>query len=420
MRKLYLLPLAAVMAMASCIQDEPMNTECDIQQVSLHLETPTEMFYHDYDTLQHVSSTTDSIRFTARSYVSVGSLPLSLRITDRATAYLVQEDGTESLFRNGTLVDFSDARSVRIRVVSEDKAWSRLYSISVINDLPSEGDVMFDFNTYALDATGKYYVWTVTDLNAINGLFAPGDPTWKNGNPGFKLSKSSAKPMEYPTVPMEGEGPDGSACLKLETMGTGAFGNMVDMRMAAGSMFVGEFDVANALKDARKATRFGLPFKHKPVRFSCWLKFESSSNFFQDRKGKPVEGVVDEPDAYVVVYRNQDEEGHPVQLDGDDVLTSPYIVGVARLPHHYNNPEATLPYNGNGDLESNNPIHGVTAEWREYVMDVQYHQEVDPEILANNGYSMVIGFACSWQGAYFRGSIGTKLYVDNVRVVCEQ
>ena len=44
MRKLYLLPLAAVMAMASCIQDEPMNTECDIQQVSLHLETPTEMF----------------------------------------------------------------------------------------------------------------------------------------------------------------------------------------------------------------------------------------------------------------------------------------------------------------------------------------------------------------------------------------
>ena len=42
---------------------------------------------------------------------------------------------------------------------------------------------------------------------------------------------------------------------------------MVNMRIAAGNLFIGTFDVANALKDAMAATRFGLPFNKKPLRF---------------------------------------------------------------------------------------------------------------------------------------------------------
>lgn len=419
MKKFFLLPLAfAAMGFASC-SDEPLNAECDIESVTLGVETPEAVFYHAYDATQSVPSTADSIGFLIRHYVDVESIPVNLTVTPGATVYVVGADGTESLFKNGSSLDFSDEQIQRFHVVSQDGAWSRNYKLNVVHDIPSEGDMTLDFETFDLDASGKYYIWTVTDPNAVNGLFGLGDPTWKNGNPGFKLSKSSAKPMEYPSVPLAGEGPDGSACVKLETMDTGGFGQMVNMRMAAGSMFVGEFDVANALKDALKATRFGLPFKHKPVKFSAWLKYESGTKAFQDRLGKPVEGVTDEPDAYIVVYRNQDAEGNRVMLDGNDVLTSPYIVGVARLPHHYVNPEATNPRDGGGDLESNDPIHGVTNEWKQYVLDVNYYEDLDPEILANNGYSMVIGFACSWQGAYFRGSIGSKLYIDNVNVICE-
>lgn len=418
MKKLFILPLAfAALSLTSC-SDEPLNSECDIEEVSLQLENPSNYFYHDYDAVQTVASTADSIGFLIRNYVDVGMIPVTLKTTGGAKIYLVAEDGTETLFKNGTALDFSDEKLQRFHIVSEDGMWSRNYKINVVHDVPSEGNMLLDFNTYGLDSSGKYFVWTVTDQNAVNGLFGAGDPTWKNGNPGFKLSKSSAKPMEYPSVPLEGEGPDGSACVKLETMSTGSFGNMVDMRIAAGSMFVGEFDVANALKDALKATRFGLPFKHKPVKFSCWLKYERGETF-QDRKAKPVEGVIDEPDAYVVIYRNQDAEGNRVMLDGNDVLTSPYLVGVARLPHHYVNPDALYPADGGGDLESNDPIHGVTNEWKEYVMDVHYYSELDPEIVANNGYSMNIGFACSWQGAYFRGAVGSKLYIDNVKVICE-
>jgi len=182
------------------------------------------------------------------------------------------------------------------------------------------------------------------------------------------------------------------------------------MRLASGSMFNGIFDVDNAIKNALKATMFGSPFAHKPMQMRVWLRFERG-NTYQDRSGKPMAGVVDEPDAYAVLYRNEDASGNKVMLDGNDVLSSPYIVGLGRLPHYYN-------ADGTDQL-TNNPIHGVTNEWQEFVIPVEYRSEVDPTILANKGYSLIIGFASSWQGAYFKGAIGSKLLIDNVRLYCE-
>ncbi len=409
------LSLGLFAGMTSC-SEEPLNAECDIESVSLALDEPDRYFYHDYDTLQVIPSTADSIGFIIRSYESVGMVPLTLHVTPGAKVYTLQADGSEVVFHNGQALDFSNEQVHRLKVVSEDGNWNRLYRICILHDVPSEGNMTFDFNNYALDSSGKYYIWNITDVNAVNGLFGgASDATWKNGNPGFKLSKSSAKPLEYPSIPVEGGGPDGSSCVKLETMDTGAFGNMVNMRMASGSMFIGEFDVANALKDALKATRFGLPFTHKPVKMTAWLKYEASTRAFQDKMGKPMEGIVDEPDAYVVVYRNQDEEGNRVVLDGNDVLTSKYIVGMARLPHHTYVDEDGV----RRDELGNDPIHGLTSEWQQVELNVEYTQDIDPEILANKGYSLLIGFACSWQGAYFKGSIGNKLYIDNVNVICE-
>ncbi len=209
---------------------------------------------------------------------------------------------------------------------------------------------------------------------------------------------------------MAGGGPDGSACVKLETCDTGPFGKMVNMRLASGSMFNGIFDVGNALTDALKATQFGTPFLHKPVMLRVWLRFEPGS-VFQDRDGNVVEGVIDEPDVYVVLYRNEDAEGNRVQLDGNDVLSSPYIIGLGRLPHHYN-------ADGTDQLSAN-PIHGLTNEWQEVTIPVNYKSEPDPVILQNKGYSLIIGFASSWGGAHFKGAIGSKYYIDNAQLFCE-
>jgi hypothetical protein len=50
---------------------------------------------------------------------------------------------------------------------------------------------------------------------------------------------------------------------------------------------------------------------------------------------------------------------------------------------------------------------------------MEYRSEVDADILANRGYSLVISFASSWQGGEFKGAIGSKLFLDNVQLYCE-
>ena len=419
MKKLLALPLmAATLALASCFGEEPLNTECDIEKASIHVDDVEAVFYNEFDSTKVVLYDADSIGFFVRPRAEVGSVPLHLHVTPGAIIFRI-DNNLELPFVNGSNVDFSTEAPHYFRVYSEDRMWHRDYKICVVHDIdPTFGHKFFrfDFNSnYALydpskpvDAKGNYFVWTETDSMIVADFF--GSESWKCGNPGFKLSKSSAKPLDYPSIPAYGEGPDGTDCVKLETKDTGAFGNMVDMRIASGSLFSGYFDVTNALKNARKATQFGLPFKHKPSVFRVWLKCEIGEKF-QDKAGKPVEGVIDEPDAYVVVYRNRDEQGGQVLLDGDDVLSSPYIVGMARLAHNYT---------ADGrDQIGNNPIHGVTSEWQLFELPVVYTEELDQDILANNGYSMIIGFASSWQGAYFTGAIGTKLWIDNIEIECE-
>ena len=128
--KTLLLLAPCSLLLASCIKDEPENTECDIEAVSLHLETPTEIFYHDYDTMQTVISTETDIQFTIRSYVNVGSLPTTLRVTEGASVFIKSEDGTDVPFVNGSLVDYSNEKVQRFHIISEDKAWDRNYNIS--------------------------------------------------------------------------------------------------------------------------------------------------------------------------------------------------------------------------------------------------------------------------------------------------
>ena len=392
MTKKFLLPMLALMGvmMGSCIGDEPLNAECDIEEVSLTVADAESIFYHEYDTMQVVSSAVDSIGFLIRYDKNVGLLPLNLKLTEGAKPY-IKENGEYVPFQNGSLVDFSNEQVRNFRIMSQDGKWARLYSINIVHDVAPALEHLFmniTFDYFELNSTSKYHVWYGVEENSISYN------QWASGNPGFNLSKSSAEVDEYPTVGIKTGGVDGGPYLKLETRDTGRFGEMVNMRLAAGNLFIGTFDVANALKDAMAATRFGLPFKHKPVKVTGWYKFKAGERF-QDRKGHEVDRV-DQPDIYCVMYRNQDAEGNQVLLYGDDVLTSPAIVGLARIT---------------GVVE--------TDEWTAFEMTLNYTEEIDNDLLENNGYSMTISFASSIEGASFEGAPGSIFCVDNVSIECE-
>ena len=379
MRNLMIL-LTGVMcaALTSCMKDEPLNAECDIEQVILHTPNVDEVFFSPTDSVKHLLYTDDAVTFNVRRNAPVEGITLEFKITEGATIERLTE---------GT--GFEADVPVHYRVTSQDGQWHRDYAITVspepIHVVSSV--IAYDFENFELEPKqGKYYIW---HNERLDGTFGN---DWATGNPGFKLSMPSAAPENYPTSPIDGM--DGKA-LKLVTRDTGPFGAMAKMRLAAGNFFLGEFDVSQALSNAMTATRFGIPFNLKPVRFTGYYQYQPGPKF-QDKAGKEVPGRVDEGSVYAVFYRNHDAEGNPVRLMGDNVLTSPLIVGIAKVKQ--------LP---------------ATNEWTPFDVEFEYDSDIDMQLLANKGYNLAVVFSSSADGAIFEGAIGSCLLIDKVRLYCQ-
>ena len=415
--------LLSAMLVTSACSDEPANMECDVETIWLEIDDPSSVFddpsmaymYLDY----MVSTEADglNINWEVKPDCELGAYPVYFTLTPGATAYIYDENGARILFRSGDVVDFSDERKTIVEVVSQDGAWSKRYSLSMYHRQISTSTFTFDFNEGSYDFhlsakgdPGNYYKFKPTDPQAIASLFRnPDDPYWKNGNPGFAISRSSATPDQYPTTVAFGAGPDGSDCVLMQTVSTGGIGAMAKIYIAAGSLFDGEFNAQKAMKSrsaARTATQFGVPFDRKPISMTVDMKYIPGPAYWnEDKVVQPA--IVDEPDAYIVFYRNDGG-----LLDGYNVLTSSKIIGMGRLKHNLN-PDGS-------DCPGSHPIHGLSAEWKTVKLDVEYpNGDPDPEILKNMGYSLIIGFSSSWQGADFRGALDSKLYIDNIVVECE-
>ena len=282
-------------------------------------------------------------------------------------------------------------------VTSEDGQYNRTYRVYIkakeADPTPDPGKpedqfgyVNYNFENYFLDpASSKFYVWS--DYENGNN--------WATGNPGFKIAKGSATPDQYPSTPLA-EGYDGAA-VKLETCDTGAFGVMVNMRIAAGNLFTGVFDSKSATKAPLKATHFGdgsyNQINYRPVTLAGYYQY-TPGEVFKDKKGKEVEGRIDQGDIYAVVFRNVDSEGNSFYLTGDNVLTSPQIVALARVPN----------------------VVKTEGGWQKFSVDFNYSGELDSAILANYGYSMAVVFTSSIDGAAFQGAVGSTLLIDKVSI----
>ena len=247
--------------------------------------------------------------------------------------------------------------------------------------------IEFNFEDHRLDDGGKYSIW----LNNDDVDY------WASGNPGFKLSKSTAKPDEYPTI-VDENGYAGDA-VTLVTRSTGLFGEMVGMPIAAGNLFVGSFDVSQALKDALAATLFGKPFMYRPMRIKFMAKYKPGDKY--KRKSTEVSGMVDYPDMYAVLYKNTDADGNSVTLRGDDGKTNPNIVARAFV--------------------SETEAKKISADkWTEVNIPFEYLEKIDEDRLKNRGYNFAIVFTSSFAGGEFSGAVGSTFTIDEVRLICNE
>ena len=369
--------LLMLCAASSCIKDEPLNAECDI--------TGVEQAWLDEHKDILVGTpilTNDHVAFNIKKGTDRSQLSPLFTLTEgaRITALV---DGTE-VEGNGLTRNFSSPQTYTVH--SQDGQWHKNYT--VVFNFPRPIETM-SFEHFALESTGRYQTWFEVDPTDTQN---PQRNYWASGNGGYALVGIAKQPADYPTA-SDPLGVQGN-CIKLVTRRTGSFGDMVKMPIAAGNLFIGTFDTKIAMKEPRNATHFGLPLvQDKPVLLKGYYKY-TRGEVFTDKNKKVCPERKDTADIYAVIYECDPQNF--VALNGDEVLSSPRIVMMARI---------------------NNP--GEPQEWEEFYVPFKSFEgrSIDMERLKSGKYAIAVVATSSRQGAYFEGAIGSVLWVDELRVV---
>lgn len=380
--------MSCITTLSSCFKEEPLNAECDIEQAYIHADNKillNLLFTNPSDTLVNVQSDQTNIEFTMRPFAALTKQAPIFRLTPGATI------SPES----GSLQDFSKG-PVTYTVTSEDKQWSRTYQVRIKKGqttMPNE--IEFEFENAYLSK--GYYNWQENWNGDILDI-------WATGNSGFNISNPSAKPEKYPTVMIE-DGYKGKG-VKLTTQRTSKLADKVHKPIAAGNLFIGQFDATDALLgDAMKATKFGHPFSFdaKPAKLEGWYKYHAGEKF-TDKNMKELDRH-DYGTIYAVLYENIDEKGNAVLLYGDNVQTSKQIVALALVGETHDD---------NGKVAIGN-----TREWHHFSVDFEYKKAIDLIKLKNGGYSLSIVCSSSSDGANFLGAEGSTLWIDSFKLICK-
>ena len=369
--------------LSSCIRDEEPNKECDIETMWVEGEDLDQYFYDANDMKKTVLSTEDNPTFTVRSLIL---MPKQMAV------HFTLTPGAKISPENGSVQDFSNG-DVTYTVTAEDGVTTRTYKVGFREaSLPvtNRTNSFEDYEVVRYSNYSQIYYHRFLEVSSTGEKL---NNVWASGNEGFCMSllgKGQGNPEEFPTS----SDPDGRTgrCVKLQTLSTGDLGKSVNRPIAAGNLFMGRFNVIYSLTNSLKATEMGIPFTEEPVRVTGYYKYKRGAEF-TGADSKIIPGREDEADIYAVLYRNKDENGEAVMLNGGNVLSSPYVVRTARV--------ASLP-----------PVE----EWTQFDMFFEGAEEIDQELLKNQGYNMALVFSSSKGGAAFEGAIGSTLYIDDVVV----
>ena len=220
----------------SCIGEEALNAEADILSCALPgVAMTTSPIINNNSITIFVGPGTDISELTPEFTLTPGATinPLS---------------GTERNFN--TPQEYT--------VTAADGVWKKTYIISVIDT-----ELATNYNFEDTLGGKKYYIFVEREGGKVV-------MEWASGNAGYAMTGVAKTADDYPTFQIT----DGKAgkCLSLVTRSTGFFGQIAGMPIAAGNLFIGSFDVSNAMSNPLKATKFGLPFRHVPTYLAGYYK----------------------------------------------------------------------------------------------------------------------------------------------------
>ena len=361
---------------SSCIKDEPKNDECDIESAWIDDNSYASLFY-DANQMRKdpISSAENEIVFLVRSVAQLPKeLPISFKITEGATIEPA----------SGSKQDFT-AGPVTYTVTSEDGSYKRQYKVSFREPVLPSSHYSFEYvENSPLTATKSYY-HIFYEINATGER----EHVWETGNSGASITTMASPPEKFPTYSIDNGYQGKGVCLTTTSMGE--FGRVLKKPIAPGSLFIGKFIIENLITNTTKTTQFGIPVNQAPLRVAGYYKYTPGEEFIGPDM-KPIPGRTDEADIYGIFYRNKDANGNDVFLYADDVLTSPYLVKIARVQSY-----------------------PPTDEWTRFELFFE-GDEIDPTILADHGYNLSVVFSSSKAGARFEGAVGSKLCIDEIEI----
>lgn len=355
----------------SCIKDEAPNSEADIETCTL----PGDVLNRD------AIIENEKVTLIVKKGTDITALAPQFTLTPGATITPA----------SGSTLDFTNPQTYV--VTSEDKQWKKTYQIEATASGFTTNRYRFENVRFYSDATSdkKYQIFYETDQYGRENM------TWASGNPGFALTGVTGDYTAYPTYQSD-NGRNGK-CLGLTTRRTGTLGSWVNMPLASGNLFIGTFDVMNALTNALTSTQFGAQFERIPTYLKGYYKYKAGETFYvmdpnSSDKLKPVPGQKDIFDIYAVFYEST--ENLPL-LDGTNILDegTETVLAVARIDNAKE-----------------------TDEWTEFNLPFVFREgkTVDPVKLAAGKYNLTIVFASSIRGNYFEGAPGSTLLIDEVEL----
>ena len=367
-KKLTLLLLACI-TLSSCIKEEALNAEADIVSCAV-----------DGNLLirEPVISNTE-VKLYVNGWSDVTHLAPTFVLTDGASIEPA----------SGTVLDFTNPQTYT--VTSQDGQWRKTYKVSFISeDLATEYHFEnIRYYEYADErnpgAQSRRFFHIFYD-QTVEGT----EMTWGSGNAGFMITNSTAPATAYPTSQAE----DGyvGKCAKLVTLSTGTLGALMKAPLAAGNLFIGEFQIN--ISDMAKSTHFGAPFRKIPQGIGGYYKYKAGDKY-TNKDNEEQSGKTDNFDIYAVMYEVTEDVPY---LDGTNIKTHDNIVMMAQVENRRQTDEWTY----------------FSAEFK-----AVNGKTIDAEKLRNGKYNLAIVMSSSEGGANFNGAVGSTLYVDEMNLYYE-
>lgn len=289
-RRLALSLLLPSLFFSSCIKDEPLYSEIDIDGFDLKNPIQIEALPFRDTELNVIVSDTSGTRFKRFAPV--------LRLSPGATVVPASGDS----------VDFEDYQA-RYTVTSEDKKYSREYFVNLVQVVP--------LKTGLEDWIMSGALWKYP---------APADNLWSSANLGIAIA-TSGRMEEYPTRSTE-DSYSGDHAAILETKKGGRYWGQ-NVPIFSGSLFRGKFDLVYG--DFIKSALFGQihpEYMGRPERFTGYYKYTPGPVFTDEDEN--IKDIIDECSIYAVLYRiEKGDTKKESYLTAYDILTSDRIAAKA-------------------------------------------------------------------------------------------